>query len=114
MYKKLKQTGQRKNILDSDWEEVLWLGHTRTSTEVLIGTAEGVVRAWAVRRKAEDERRSGANIKKMQCEPARPNPNMPGSDIPIRMKVTMDFPNAAAEETTPQRTEDQSRRTYLN
>jgi hypothetical protein len=55
MYKKLKQPGQRKNILDRDWEEGLMLGHTRTSTEVLIGTAEGVVRAWAVRRKAGPE-----------------------------------------------------------
>jgi hypothetical protein len=41
MYNKLKESGQRKNILDSDWEEGLWLGHARTSNEVLIGTTEG-------------------------------------------------------------------------
>jgi hypothetical protein len=113
MYKKLQQTGQRKNILDTDWEEGLLLGHTRTSTEVLIGTAEGVVRAWAVRRKVEDERWSGATIKEMKGTPARPDPNMSGIDIPIRIKVTMDFPNAVAEPIVPQRNEDQSRRAYL-
>ncbi len=32
MYKKLKQTGQRKSILDSDWEECFWLGLTLTIT----------------------------------------------------------------------------------
>ena len=60
MFKKVKHTGQRKNILDTDCEEGLWLGHTRTSTEVLIGTAEGVVRAWAVRRTVAEERWFGA------------------------------------------------------
>ncbi len=113
MFKKLKQTGQRKNIMDSDWEEGIWLGHTRTSTEVLIGISEGVICAWAVRRKVDDERWSGVNIKEMKGTPARPDPNMPGIDIPIRIKVTMDFPIAVAEPTVPQRNEDQSRRAYL-
>jgi hypothetical protein len=56
MFKKLKKLGQKKNILDSDWEEGLWLGHARTSTETLIGTTERVVRAWAIRRKIAEER----------------------------------------------------------
>ena len=47
------------------------------------------------------------------ARPARPDPNMPGIDIPIRIRVTMDFPNAVAEPTVPQRGEDQSRRAYL-
>ena len=38
---------------------------------------------------------------------------MPGIDIPIRIKVTMEFPNAVAEPSLPQRNEDQSRRAYL-
>ena len=45
MYKKLKESGARKQILESQWEEGLWLGHNRTSNEVLIGTSRGVVRA---------------------------------------------------------------------
>ena len=79
MYKKLKK---KKNILDTDWEQGLWLGHARTSTEILIGTSEGVVRAWAVRRKIPEERWSGVAIKEMKGTPARPGPNMPGIDIP--------------------------------
>ena len=101
MYKKLKHTGHRTNVLDTDWEEGLWLGHTRTSTEVLIGTAEGLVRAGAVRRKVEEERWSGAAIQEMKGAQARPDSNMPSIDIPIRIKVTMDSPNAVAEPTVP-------------
>ncbi len=38
---------------------------------------------------------------------------MPGSDFPIRIRVTMDYPDSVAEPTIPQRGEDQSRRAYL-
>ncbi len=89
------------------------MGHARNSTEMLSGTPEGVVRAWVVRRRVQEERWSGAAIKEMKGTPARPDPNMPGIDIPIAIKVTMDFPNAVAEPTVPQRSEDQSRRAYL-
>ena len=71
------------------------------------------MRAWAIRRKIAEERWSGSDIKEMKGTPARPDPNMPGIDIPIRIRVTMDFPNAVAEPTVPQRGEDQSRRAYL-
>jgi hypothetical protein len=71
------------------------------------------VRAWAVRRKVAEERWSGMAIKEMKGTPARPDPNMPGSDIPIRIKVTMEFPDAVAEHSIPQRNEDNSRRAYL-
>ncbi len=71
------------------------------------------MRAWAVRRRIPKERWSGVAIKEMKATPARPDPNMPGIDIPIRIRVTMDFPNAVAEPTVPQRNEDQSRRAYL-
>ena len=56
LYKKLKDTGARKQVLESQWEEGLWLGHSRTSNEVLIGTCAGIVRAWAIKRKPEEER----------------------------------------------------------
>ncbi len=84
MYNKLKETGQKKSILDSNGEEGLWLGQVRTSTEHLIGTPGGVVRAWSVRRKVAEKRWSAAAIKEMKGTPARPDPTMPGIDIPIR------------------------------
>ncbi len=49
----------------------------------------------------------------MKGTPALPDPNMPGTDIPIRTKVTMEFPNAVAEPGRTQRNEDHSRRAFL-
>ena len=45
-YKKLAKPGSRKNVMNSQWEEGIWLGHMSRTTEVVIGTAEGVVKAW--------------------------------------------------------------------
>ena len=56
MYKKLKESGARKQVMESQWEEGIWLGHNRGSNEVLIGTFNGVGRAWAIKRKVEEER----------------------------------------------------------
>ena len=52
-YRRLAEEGRNK--LDSPWEQGVWLGHARGSNEVLIGTKEGVVRAWATKRNAEAE-----------------------------------------------------------
>ena len=49
----------------------------------------------------------------MKGTPAWPDPNMPGSGIPIRIRVAMEFPNAVAEPSIPQRNEEQSRRASL-
>ena len=54
--KRLKGSGERKKIMENTWLEGLWLGHNRTSNEVLIGTKEGVVEAWAVKRKPDEEK----------------------------------------------------------
>ena len=49
----------------------------------------------------------------MKGTPARPDPSMPGIDIPIRIRVVMEFPNAVAESAQPLRNEDQPRKAYL-
>ena len=54
MFKRLKVSGEKKQSMESKWEDGLWLGHARASNETLIGTREGVVRSWAVKRKAEE------------------------------------------------------------
>ena len=96
MYKKLKDSGARKQILESQWEEGLWLGHHSTSNEVLIGTRTGVVRAWAIRRKVEEERWDIALIKNMKGTPAKPDPASSGIEIPIRICL----PKSTEEEET--------------
>ena len=38
MYKKLKDLNAKKQIMESPWEPGIWLGHSKTNNEVLIGT----------------------------------------------------------------------------
>ena len=37
-YKEIRQSKERKNKLESEVKEGLWLGHSRDTNEVLIGT----------------------------------------------------------------------------
>ena len=110
-YRKLDDSERKK--LESLWEEGVWLGHTRSSNETLIGTKEGVVRAWAVKRMSEEERWSAQAIREMQGTPARPNPNMPGNDVPVQIHVPIEIEGPAIPHPEPARNEDGARRTYL-
>ena len=47
---------ERANKLEGEWREGHWLGHSRRSNEAIIGTHEGVVRAYAVKRMDEESR----------------------------------------------------------
>ena len=112
MYKKLKKEDEKKQAVESDWEIGIWLGRTRASSEVLIGTEKGVARAWAVKRLASDEQWSAERIKKMTGTPQQPDPSKAGSYIPIRVGVTLG-PPAELPEMRPPRKEEAPRRTYL-
>ena len=83
VYKKLGETAQERKSLESHWFEGVWLGHARGSSEALLGTKDGVVRAWAVRRKPEEERWGAEAITEMRGAPAKPNPSMPGISVRI-------------------------------
>ena len=52
-YRTLDDSVGRKRALESKWKEGIWLGHHRCSSEVLIGTSTGVVKAWTVRRNSK-------------------------------------------------------------
>ena len=45
MYTKLAETAQERKSLESIWYEGVWLGHAIGSSEPLLGTKDGVVRA---------------------------------------------------------------------
>ena len=49
-YKEIRPGKERANKLESECGEGLWLGHSRRSNEATIGTREGVVGAYAVKR----------------------------------------------------------------
>ena len=57
--KRLTAEGEKKAKLETDWEEGIWIGHARSSSEVLVGTDRGVVRAWAVKRLPSESRWDG-------------------------------------------------------
>ena len=64
----------------------IWLGHARNANEVLIGTPHGVVRAYDVRRREEGEQWNGQLIKDTKGSPQQPDPNVPGSKIPVSVR----------------------------
>ena len=45
-YKTLKESGDRQNKMEARWEEGVWLGHEGRTQEFLVGTKDGVVKAW--------------------------------------------------------------------
>ena len=58
-YKAAREHKERMYKLETEWKEGTWLGHTRNSNEAIIGTADGAVRAYAVKRQVEEERWKG-------------------------------------------------------
>eukprot|EP00973_Karenia_brevis_P075935 10550128-Karenia_brevis.AAC.1 len=55
-YKQLREQKERRNKFETEWKEGVWLGHSRNRNEILIGTSDGTVRAYAVRRQEEGKR----------------------------------------------------------
>ena len=49
------------------------MGHASSAHEILVETREGVVRAFAIRRRPEDQRWNGGELQLVQGSPAQPN-----------------------------------------
>ena len=89
-FRRLKDHQKRSKKFDSEWREGVWLGHSRSSNESLIGTASGVVRAWSIKRRPEGERWSAEAIRSIQGTPQQPDPSRIGMHIPVRLEEDMD------------------------
>ena len=76
---------ERRDKFDSECHEGVWLGHTRNSNEALVGTAEGVVRAYSIRRQEEDRRWSSRMIRELKGSPEQPDPKKAGTHVPVRI-----------------------------
>ena len=109
-YKQLKVGPNNK--AETSWQEGIWLGQCQKSNEVLIGTTQGVVRAWAVKRRTDDERWSAEAVRTMQGVPPQPVPGRAGSQVPIRVRVDVDQDLEAEPHDLPRR-ENAPRRTRL-
>ena len=99
---------QRRDKFDTDWKTGLWLGHARDSNETLIGTPDGVVRAYAIKKYADGEQWSRTLVEQLQGTPGQPDPTKGGIRAPIVIKFDLpltDKPQTAnTEEPLPRRT----------
>ena len=68
-YRKAPTTGPKLSM-ESKWEEGVWLGHTRNSNEVFVGNKDGLVKAWAIRRRPLEERWDDAMIRSLKAIPS--------------------------------------------
>ena len=94
-YKLVRETKERKDKFNSEWEEGIRLGQARSSNEAIIGTPDGAVRAYAIRRQDEGNRWQGDRVKNMKGTPSQPDPNKPGLTIPVRVRfdpIAADIP----------------------
>ena len=94
-FKQIRDQKERKDKFDSEWREGIWLGHSRNSNEVLVGTKDGVVRAYAIRRQEGGKRWSKELIEQLRGTPQQPDPKKPGLAIPVRVN----FEDYVEEET---------------
>ena len=85
-YKEIREGKEHANKTETEWKEGIWLGHARGSNEVLVGTKDGVVRAYSIIRKAEGERWNADMVREMRGTPQQPDPARQGDAIPIRVK----------------------------
>ena len=84
-YKQIRASKERKDKFESEWQEGIWLGHRRNTNEHVIGTRDGAVRAYAIKRKDASQRWDATLLKEIRGTPEQPNPHKPGSAIPIRI-----------------------------
>ena len=112
-YKQLKDEDNKGgHKMQSDWMEGVWLGHAHSTSETIIGTKEGAVKAWAVKRRPEEERWSSKSIMEMVGTPSQPDPSKPGASIPIKISI-LKCEDIPLDEVVYQREQDAPRRVYI-
>ena len=82
-YKQLGDGNDRKNKAATEWFTGVWLGPNLKSSETLIGTDKGVVRAYTVERLSPSVRWDINRIFDMKGTPQKPDPSKPGLNIPV-------------------------------
>ena len=112
-FKGLRTKSELLAKLESQWKEGLWLGHARSSNEILIGTREGVVRAWAIRKMPVGEQWDAGLIKEMKGTPCKPNPNKAGNFIPVYINFDATEDVEVDGELKPAQTEGIPRVAYI-
>ena len=89
-YKELGEGGDRTNKAETEWFKGVWLGPSLRSTETLVGTSKGVVRAYTTERLSPSTQWDINQILDMRGTPQRPDPSKPGLSIPVKIRLEPD------------------------
>ena len=111
-YKQLGDGGDRRHKAETEWFQGVWLGPATNSSETLIGTTKGVVKASTIKRFGASERWDVNAIIDMKCTPQRPDPGKLGLHIPVRIRVEPEVPFDMPA-LRPARNEEAPRRAYV-
>ncbi len=84
--KEIRETKERKNKFDTEEKEGICIGHSRNTNEVLVGTREGVVRAYSIKRRDEENMWDGELMKSIQGTRQQPDPRRLGQQVPITVR----------------------------
>ena len=76
--------GVREKTRESRWERGVWLGVFERSSEIIIGTPEGIVKARTVRRKGSAEESWDVELfNKFTGTPWKMTPEADGENVPL-------------------------------
>ena len=101
-----------KNKAETEWFQGVWLGPATSSSETLIGTIKGVIKASSIKRFGISEKWDANAITDMKGTPQMPDPNLPGLHIPVRIRVEPEVPFEMPA-MRPARDEEAPRRAYV-
>ena len=80
------------NKAETEWFSGVWLGPATNSSETLIGTKNGVIRASSVKRFGMTEKWDINAILEMKRTPQRPDPTKAGLSIPVQIRLEPEVP----------------------
>ena len=91
MYKELHPAKTERDKSALGWKRGVYLGGRMRSNESVVGTDQGVIKAFAVKRMTEKERWNLEAVKDMPGTLMGPDPNRPGGDrVPIRKEARIE------------------------
>ena len=100
MYMELKDGKDARPKIERNLINGGWLGINGRTGEHIIGTPDGIVKAYTVKRRPQEERWSLEDIHKVRGTPGEPNPGVNDPRIPVRIRVPEE-PIKEKEDQTP-------------
>ena len=87
LYMELKDNKDDRPKIERNLMSGIWLGTKGRTEEHIIGTPEGVVKAFTVKRRPVEERWSLEEAHAMKGTPGKPNPGTNDQRMPVRIRV---------------------------